>query len=57
VDLIKIVPFRKKMIRNCDGCGRNPDWNGMSLDGDEVGFQPEYMVPRFLTIRPSDDPK
>ena len=57
MDLIKIVPFRKEMIRNCDECGRNSDWNGMSRDGKEVGFQPEDVVSRFPTVRPSDDPK
>ena len=57
MDLIKIVPFRKEMIRNCDECSRNPDWNGMSCDGEEVGFQPEDMVPRFSTVRPPHDPK
>jgi hypothetical protein len=52
-----MVLFRKEMIQNCDECGGNPDWNGISHDGKNVGFQLEDMVPRFLTVRLPDDPK
>src|ERR1700684_3655411 len=51
MDLIKMVSLRKEMIHDCNKCSRNPDWNGMLCDGEEVGFQPVNMVPRFPTIR------
>jgi hypothetical protein len=57
MDLIKMVPLGKEMVQNCNKCGRNADWNGMSCDGEEVGFQPVNMVPRFLTIRLPDNSK
>ena len=56
-DLIDIILFGEKTIWDGDQDWWGADWNGMLSNGEEVGVQPENVVPWLPAIRFSNNSK
>ena len=56
-DSIKIISFGKKVIWDGNQDWWGVDWNGMLSNGEEVGIQPENVIPWLPAIRFSNNSK
>ena len=57
MELVEMVSFEKEVVRNSNECCWNANGNGVLSDSKKVGFQPEDVIPWFVTIGPVYDPE